>query len=262
MGDRPTIYDVARAAGVAASTVSRAYARPGRVNSETARLIFEAAERIGYRANPITGPLGRQTGAVGFMVSDITNPFYNEIIKGGEEAARLAGYALLLSDTSEVGPTERGIVERTLGPGRGRGAGQLPDERLGDPHDRQAEAAGAAEPEDARDSCIAIDNPAGCAAPSSTWPSSATTRSPTSRAAGQLDRGVRWRALREAGARAGAAGAPRSTRAATPTMRHRLRRGAPDRRRRRHRGARLQRPAGDRGHQGPQAPRPARCPAT
>ena len=51
MGDRPTIYDVAREAGVAASTVSRAYARPGRVNAETARAIFAAAERIGYRAS-------------------------------------------------------------------------------------------------------------------------------------------------------------------------------------------------------------------
>ena len=49
MGDRPTIYDVAREAGVAASTVSRAYARPGRVKAETARAIFAAAERIGYR---------------------------------------------------------------------------------------------------------------------------------------------------------------------------------------------------------------------
>src|SRR4030095_2655056 len=48
------------------------------------------------------------------MFSDITNPFYNEIIKGGEEAARLAGYALLLSDTSEGGATGRGIVGRTL----------------------------------------------------------------------------------------------------------------------------------------------------
>ena len=82
MGDRPTIYDVAREAGVAASTVSRAYARPGRVNAETARAIFAAAERIGYRTGPITGTLGRQTGAVALMVSDITNPFYGEIIKG------------------------------------------------------------------------------------------------------------------------------------------------------------------------------------
>ena len=37
------------------------------------------------------------------MVSDITNPFYGEIIKGAEEAVRKAGYALLLSDTSESG---------------------------------------------------------------------------------------------------------------------------------------------------------------
>jgi DNA-binding LacI/PurR family transcriptional regulator len=114
VGERPTIYDVAREAGVAASTVSRAYARPGRVNAETARSIFAAAERIGYRANRITGTLGRQTGAVALMVSDITNPFYGEIIKGAEEAARLAGYALLLSDTSESGPVERDVIERTL----------------------------------------------------------------------------------------------------------------------------------------------------
>ena len=114
MGDRPTIYDVAREAGVAASTVSRAYARPGRVNAETARAIFAAAARIGYRTGPITGTLGRQTGAVALMVSDITNPFYGEIIKGAEEAVRKAGYALLLSDTSETGPVEREVVERTL----------------------------------------------------------------------------------------------------------------------------------------------------
>jgi LacI family transcriptional regulator len=114
VGDRPTIYDVAREAGVAASTVSRAYARPGRVNAETARTIFAAAERIGYRATRITGSLGRQTGAVALMVSDITNPFYGEIIKGAEQAARQAGYALLLSDTSETGLIEREVVERTL----------------------------------------------------------------------------------------------------------------------------------------------------
>jgi DNA-binding LacI/PurR family transcriptional regulator len=114
VGDRPTIYDVAREAGVAASTVSRAYSRPGRVNAETARAIFAAAERIGYRVSKITGSVGRQTSAVALMVSDITNPFYGEITKGAEQAARHAGYALLLSDTSESGQVERDIVERTL----------------------------------------------------------------------------------------------------------------------------------------------------
>jgi len=114
VGDRPTIYDVAREAGVAASTVSRAYSRPGRVSAETTRAIFAAAARIGYRATTITGALGRSTGAVALMVSDITNPFYGEIIKGAAEAARNAGYALLLCDTSETGPVEREVVERAL----------------------------------------------------------------------------------------------------------------------------------------------------
>ncbi len=55
MAARPTIYDVARDAGVSASTVSRAYARPGRVNAETARRVFLAAERLGYRWDRLQG---------------------------------------------------------------------------------------------------------------------------------------------------------------------------------------------------------------
>ena len=49
-----TIYDVAAAAGVAPSTVSRAFARPGRVNAETAERIRQVAEQLGYRAKPMT----------------------------------------------------------------------------------------------------------------------------------------------------------------------------------------------------------------
>ena len=114
VGDRPTIYDVAREAGVAASTVSRAYARPGRVNVDTARLIFAAAERIGYRAAKITGSVGQQTGAIGLMVSDITNPFYGEIVRGAHEAAGESGFTILLSHAREDAPFERDWTEREL----------------------------------------------------------------------------------------------------------------------------------------------------
>ena len=48
-----SIYDVARAAGVAPSTVSRAFSRPGRVNSRTAERVFAAAAR---RRLPLRGP--------------------------------------------------------------------------------------------------------------------------------------------------------------------------------------------------------------
>ena len=50
-----TIYDVAAAAGVAPSTVSRAFSRPGRVNAETAERIRRIAGTLGYRVHPLTG---------------------------------------------------------------------------------------------------------------------------------------------------------------------------------------------------------------
>jgi LacI family transcriptional regulator len=118
MGRRPTIYDVAREAGVAASTVSRAYARPGRVNTDTARRVFEAAERLGYRSDRLGGqqPDGRAvSGAIALVIADVTNPFYGEIIKGAYEAAREAGYQLVLSHTNESPEEERRTIQHELG---------------------------------------------------------------------------------------------------------------------------------------------------
>ena len=117
MGQRPTIYDVAREAGVATSTVSRAYARPGRVNADTARKVFEAADRLGYRSDRLGGqqPDGRAVSeAIGLVIADVTNPFYGEIIKGAYQAAREAGYQLVLSHTNESPEEERRTVEHEL----------------------------------------------------------------------------------------------------------------------------------------------------
>src|SRR4051812_240930 len=117
MAPRPSIYDVAREAGVAASTVSRAYSRPGRVNADTARRVFLAAERIGYRWDRLHGqPLeGRGLHhTVGLVIADVTNPFYGDIIKGAYEAAREAGLLLILSHTNESPEVERETIEQEL----------------------------------------------------------------------------------------------------------------------------------------------------
>ncbi|GAA2704150.1 LacI family DNA-binding transcriptional regulator [Actinoplanes palleronii] len=111
----PTIYDVARAAGVASSTVSRAFARPGRVNAETAERIRKVAAELGYRTNPLARalPTGR-TCLIGLVISDVTNPFYNEIIRGAQAAATEAGYTMLLTDAQESGVKEREALERSV----------------------------------------------------------------------------------------------------------------------------------------------------
>jgi LacI family transcriptional regulator len=111
---RPTIYDVARLAGVAASTVSRAFARPGRVNADTAARVFAAARELGYRSTSLPGLTGSNSRTLALVVTDITNPFYAEIIRGAHEAAVDLGYSILLSHTQEDPHIERQWIEREL----------------------------------------------------------------------------------------------------------------------------------------------------
>jgi len=112
---RPTIYDVAAACGVAPSTVSRAFARPGRVNAETAERIRQVAAEMGYRTNPLARalPTGK-TSLLAIIVADVTNPFFFELLRGAEETATEAGYTLLVADVQESVEAERRALDRTL----------------------------------------------------------------------------------------------------------------------------------------------------
>ncbi|MGH3411835.1 MAG: LacI family DNA-binding transcriptional regulator [Marmoricola sp.] len=131
---RATIVDVAREAGVAASTVSRAFTRPERVNHATRDHVLAVAERLGYTPNPLARALetGR-TGTFALLVPDITNPYFAGVIKGAERAAAAAGRTLVLGDTEESAGVEEQLLRR-LGPavdGFVLSASRLPDEELG-----------------------------------------------------------------------------------------------------------------------------------
>lgn len=114
-GAAPTIYDVARECGVAASTVSRAFSRPGRVRAETALRIQQATERIGYRVNPLARAVttGR-TSLLALAVADVTKPMFVAVVRGAESAAAAAGYSLLLQDTQESARVEQQALDRSL----------------------------------------------------------------------------------------------------------------------------------------------------
>lgn len=113
-----TIYDVARAAGVSPSTVSRAYSRPGRVASETYDRVMGAAETLGYRA-AVVGP-GRprcRTGVIALVVPDAASEFDAHVIYRARAAATAAGYtlAVVLLGADDQGWEEREAIERVLG---------------------------------------------------------------------------------------------------------------------------------------------------
>jgi LacI family repressor for deo operon, udp, cdd, tsx, nupC, and nupG len=110
-----TIYDVAKEAGVAPSTVSRTFSRPGRVNAGTAERIRSVADRLGYRTNPLARALSTaRTSMIALVVSDVGNPFYAAIVQGAQRSAAESGYTVLLADSQESGRRERTAVERLL----------------------------------------------------------------------------------------------------------------------------------------------------
>jgi DNA-binding LacI/PurR family transcriptional regulator len=97
---RPTIYDVARLAGVSTATVSRALNDTGQV-AETKRVAIDAAvEQLGYRPNTIARSLvTRSTQTIALLLPDITNPFYAELVSGIQQLTLERDYTMLLCTT-------------------------------------------------------------------------------------------------------------------------------------------------------------------
>ncbi|MFU8874757.1 LacI family DNA-binding transcriptional regulator [Micromonospora sp. SL4-19] len=108
---RATIREVAREAGVSASTVSRALSTPEMVNAVTRERVLRAAERLGYAPNRAArGLITGRTGNLGLIVPDLTNPFFPSVVKGVQARAREADYAVFLADTDEDPTAEVGLV--------------------------------------------------------------------------------------------------------------------------------------------------------
>jgi DNA-binding LacI/PurR family transcriptional regulator len=102
----PTIYDVARVAGVSTATVSRALNGTGPIAPTTRAAIEEAVRDLGYRPNTIARSLAtRSTQTIALMLPDITDPFYPWLVKGIQGLADERDYKILLC-TSE-GDAER-----------------------------------------------------------------------------------------------------------------------------------------------------------
>jgi DNA-binding LacI/PurR family transcriptional regulator len=93
----PTLVELARQLGLSRSTVSRAFYDDARINSETRALVLDHASRIGYRPNPLArGLITRRTRIVGMIVSDITNPFYPEVLTKLTEKLQREGLNVML----------------------------------------------------------------------------------------------------------------------------------------------------------------------
>jgi DNA-binding LacI/PurR family transcriptional regulator len=97
---RPTIYDVARLAGVSTATVSRALNGKGQIATATRSAIDAAVEQLGYRPNTIARSLvTRSTQTIALLLPDIANPFYAELVAGIQDRVLAEGHTMLLCTT-------------------------------------------------------------------------------------------------------------------------------------------------------------------
>lgn len=118
---RAKLSDVARLAGVSASTVSRVLSNPAVVAEPTRLAVLKAVAASGYRMNHAARNLRKQrTGCVVALVPNLGNPFFAKILDGmGRELAG-AGYDLLIADTlDEAG--RHTTLHRFLDPSRADG---------------------------------------------------------------------------------------------------------------------------------------------
>jgi LacI family transcriptional regulator len=96
----PTIFDVARYAQVAASSVSRVLNDHPDVSSGMREKVLAAAAELGYAPDFLAKSLRiGATRSVGFVVRDISNPFFGNVAKGAEDALRGVGYSMVLTNS-------------------------------------------------------------------------------------------------------------------------------------------------------------------
>ena len=98
---RITIKDVAEKAGVSTATVSHVINETRFVRDETKAKVINAMEKLSYYSSRHAKFLATgKTYTIGLVVSDISNPFFPQIISGIEELASHSGYDIMLFNTN------------------------------------------------------------------------------------------------------------------------------------------------------------------
>ena len=141
---RATLRDVAQLADVSLKTASRVLSGQPNVREETARRVRDAARTLRFRPNRLARDLrsGAVSTAVGFVIGDLSNPFYTQIAAGAERVLRDHGLELFIATSDEDPERERRVtltmLERRVQalfvvPVADQHAYLLPEQQLGTP---------------------------------------------------------------------------------------------------------------------------------
>ena len=97
-----TITDVARQAGVAPSTVSRALNGQGDISAATRQAVLAVARQLNYQPNLLAQSLKHQaTYTVGVVIPDIERPFFAAVVSAIQQVVSEAGYRVMICQSKE-----------------------------------------------------------------------------------------------------------------------------------------------------------------
>lgn len=108
---RPTIYDVAKRAGVSPSLVSLVLQNPAKVSEKRRGAVRTAMSDLGYRPSRAATTLAsNRTKSIGLVIDDYRNPWFVDLLRGMESALVEHGYHVMLADTRPG----KGTIEETV----------------------------------------------------------------------------------------------------------------------------------------------------
>jgi len=113
------IKNVAARARVSTATISRTINQSALVSPRTAERVWRAIRELGYYPNTQARALVSGRSLIfGLIISDITNPFFPEIVRSFEESAIRHGYEVIVANTGyqseRMGACVRRMIERNV----------------------------------------------------------------------------------------------------------------------------------------------------
>lgn len=111
MEKKITIYDIAKEAGVSPATVSRILTGNATVRSEKREAVENIIQKYDFRPNQLArGLLKNETKTVGFILPDITNPFFSTMYFETEKSALARGYNIILANSMSDSKNESSLL--------------------------------------------------------------------------------------------------------------------------------------------------------
>ena len=109
------LTDVAKKAGVSATTVSRVINNHGYLSEKTKQKVFTAMEELNYQPNSLARSLqGKKMKLIGVVFPSITNPFFAELIQNIEEQLFDQGYKIILCNAGKNKQKEHEYIKMLM----------------------------------------------------------------------------------------------------------------------------------------------------